>query len=217
MNRRRGFTLVELIIGMVITAMVLCALSVVTFAVSNGWQSADAADSSFVTGGQIQARIAQWFRPATAIGAVQHGSLTSSSNPASLFFWKTDVADVSNPTGDGKIEFNEIGLLRYDAASQQVRVYDASDWASWSAAAKTTANALAGTAYINSAANMSDFLTACPNYHVVMRDVSGMVINTVTAGDKPLVEYVITLTDSDGAASTHYGTVTLRAAQSASN
>ncbi len=215
--RRRGFTLVELIIGMVITAMVLCALSVVTFAVSNGWENAQAADSSFVTGGQVQARIAQWFRPATAVGAAQRGSLGSTNSPAALFFWKSDVADVSNPTGDDKIEFNEIGLLRYDAASRQVRVYDASDWASWSAAAQSTANALAGTAYISSTLTMSDFLAACPNYHVVMRDVSGMVINTVTTGDKPLVEYVITMTDSRGASSTHYGTVTLRAAQSASN
>jgi len=44
--RRRGFTLVELIIGMVVTAMVMLALSVVTFAVANGWQSAEAADNA---------------------------------------------------------------------------------------------------------------------------------------------------------------------------
>jgi hypothetical protein len=196
---------------MVITAMVLAAMSVVTFAVANGWQSADGADSAYVTGAQVQTRMTQWFRPAAAIGAFAPGSLDGSGAPAAVFFWEADTS------GDGKIEFNEIGLLQLDTATQQLRVYDASDWATWSTTAQDTANALAGTSYLSDTANMVDFMTACPKYRVVMRNVAAMKINVVTTGDKPLLEYVVTLVDSAGASSTHYGSVALRAAVAASN
>jgi type II secretory pathway pseudopilin PulG len=215
--RRRGFTLVELIIGMVMTVMVLSALAAVATAVSMGWQNADSADSAFVTGSQVQTRLVQWLRPAITLGAVQKGTLNSSTSPAMLFFWKGDLQDASNPTGDGKIEFNEIGLLSYDSASKELRVYDANDWSTWSASAQSAANAIAGTTYINSIANSTDFMAACPNYRVVMRNVHGVALNTVTASGKQLVEFVIKLQDSKDEVTVHYGTVSLRTSTTASN
>ncbi|CAN5401295.1 hypothetical protein BH10PLA1_BH10PLA1_02640 [soil metagenome] len=215
--RRNAFTLVELIIGMVMTAMVLSALSVVTYAVSNGWQSAVAADSTSITGSQVQTRLTQYFRPAATLGAFQHGTLGSSSNPASVFFWKADLTSTTYPTGDGKIEFNEIGLLRYEPTSQELRLYDASDWNTWSTSSQNAANAIAGTTYISSTLNMSDFMSACPHYRVVMRNVTGVLLNTDTTSDKPLMEYLVQLTDSSGQSSMHYGTITLRAPMAPAN
>jgi type II secretory pathway pseudopilin PulG len=212
-----GFTLIELLIGMIITTMVLTALSVVAFAVSTSWQQAEAANGASVTGTQVQTRITQWFRPSCNLGALQAGSLTSTLSPASLFFWMGDLTDATYPTGDGKIEFNEIGLLRYDSASQELRLYQATDWSTWSTSAKNTANGIAGTTYMNTVANMADFMTACPNYQVVMRNVTGMVLHKQTPFDRPLVEFVIKLEDSKGNSSTHYGTVTLRTVTTASN
>lgn len=214
--RRAGFTIVELIIGMFITAMVLAALAAVSMAVSNGWQQADSADSSFVTGTQVQSRLAQYFRPAAAIGVVQKGSFNSTVSPATLFFWMGDTTDVTNPTGDGQIQFNEIGLLRYDTASDELRLYYASDWSTWSTGAKTAANLLASTAYINNTGNFTTFMATCPNYRVLMRNVHGVRLNTDT-NDSPLVEYQIELEDSKGHTTLHYGTITLRAPVTATN
>ncbi len=214
--RRRGFTMVELIIGMFITAMVLAAMAAVSTAVSNGWQQADSADTAFVTGAQVQTRLAEYFRPAATVAAIQKGTLGSSVGPATLFFWRLDQTSNANPTGNGAIEYNEIGLLRYDPTSEELRLYYASDWNSWSASAQSTANSLASTGYINNAGNFAGFMAACPNYRVLMRNVTGMQINTVS-DDKPLVEFVIELEDAKGQSSIHYATVTLRAATTASN
>ncbi len=214
--RRNGFTLVELIIGMVITAMVMAAMAAVSTAVSSGWQQADSADTAFVTGAQVQTRLAEYFRPAAAFGAVQKGTLGSSVSPATLFFWRSDQTSGASPTGDGLIEFNEIGLLRYDPTSEELRYYYATDWNSWSASTQATANLLANTAYINNTGNVANFMAACPNYRVLMRNVKGMQINTVT-DDKPLLEFVIDLEDAKGQSSVHYGTVTLRASSTATN
>ena len=84
-------------------------------------------------------------------------------------------------------------------------------------AAQNAANVIAGTTYLEDPASISDFMTACPKYRVVMRNVSGMVLNTVETTDTPLVEYVIQLKDSNNVTSTHYGTVALRAPGAATN
>jgi len=214
--RRRGFTIVELIIGMFITAMVLAALAAVSMAVSTGWQQAESADSAFVTGTQVQSRLAEYFRPASALGVVQKGTLNSSVSPATLFFWMGDATDASNPTGDGSIQFNEIGLLRYDPTSEEIRLYYATDWSTWTSGAKTAANLLANTAYINNTSNFTTFMATCSNYRVLMRNVHGMQLNTVT-DDSPLVEYQVELEDGKGQTSVHYGTITLRAPVTALN
>lgn len=214
---RRGFTLVELLIGMVVTTMVLSAMAMVAFAVSNGWQAAESADAASITGTQVQTRMTQLFRPACTLGAALNGSFSSSSNPASVFFWQGDTANGATPANDGKIEFYEIGLLRYHPASKELRFYEATDWSTWSSSAKSSANAIAGTSYISSTGNMADFMTACPHYRVVMRNVTGMVLSTNSSLDKPLIEYVINLEDSKGNSSSYYGTVALRTATVASN
>lgn len=209
--RRRGFTFVELVIGMAITALVISALSAVSYAVSITWREAAAVDSSYVTGTQVQARLSQYFRSAAELGAFRRGSLNGSSTEAAIFFWMGDA------NSNGSIQFNEIGLIYHDRTSKELRLYHASDWDTWGTTAQTAANAVASTSYIENTVNMADFMTACPTYRVFMRNVSGLVLNTVSTADRPLVEYVLQMEDRTGQVGTHYGTITVRAPVSASN
>jgi prepilin-type N-terminal cleavage/methylation domain-containing protein len=217
MKKHRAFTIVELIIGMAITAIVLAALATVSYAVAVNWKQAAAVESSFVTSAQVQARLSQWFRGARSIGAYHQGSLTAGGTDAAVFFWKSDETSVTYPSGDGQIQFNEIGLLEYDRNTEQLRLYEVSDWATWSAASQNSANALAGSTFITNTSNMDDFRQACPAHRVVMGNVTGFVVHPLTTGDRPLIEYVIKVRDSGGSTATHYGTITLRAPTSASN
>jgi prepilin-type N-terminal cleavage/methylation domain-containing protein len=214
--RRTGFTLLELLIGMVITALVMTALATVTYAVSVNWRTAELVESSYMAGAQVNARFSQWFRSAANLGATQSGSLTPSGSTAAIFFWKGDTTSNSYPNGDGKIQFNEIALLEHDQASQEVRLYSVSDWSSWSIAAQTAADALAGSAYIGSTATMDDFKTACAAYKVLVKNCTGLVLKKSTT-DTPLVEYVINIRRPNGSIGTYYGTIVLRAASNPSN
>jgi prepilin-type N-terminal cleavage/methylation domain-containing protein len=214
--RRKGFTLLELLIGMVITALVLTALATVTYAVSVNWRTAESVESSYMAGTQINARFSQWFRSAASLGAVETGSMTPTAATAAVFFWKGDTTSGSYPNGDGKIQFNEIALLEHDQASQEVRLYTVTDWSNWSVAAQTAADALAGSAYIGSSANMGDFRTACGTHKVLVKNCTGLVLKK--SGDTtPLVEYVINVRRPDGSTGTYYGTTVLRAASTPSN
>ena len=205
-----------MLIGMVITSIALAALAAVTFAVGVNWRTAEAVESSYMAGSQINARFGQYFRAAAKLGASHAGTLTSSGTAAAMFFWKGDVESVTYPNGDGKIEFNEIGLIAYDQASEEVRLYSVSDWDSWTPAAQAAANVLASSLYINTAANMTDFKTACNGYKVLLKNCTGMVIKSYTS-DTPTVEYVVNIRRPDGSVGTYYSTLTLRASQTSSN
>jgi hypothetical protein len=169
-----------------------------------------------MAGTAVNARFGQYFRAAAKLGATQTGVLTGSGTPAAIFFWKGDLTSNTYPNGDGQLQFNEIALIEHDQASQEVRLYTVSDWDSWTPAAQNAANALAGSTYINTASNMTDFKSACGSYKVLVRNCSGMVIKSYTT-NTPMVEYVVNIARADGSTGTYYGTLTLRAPQTASN
>jgi prepilin-type N-terminal cleavage/methylation domain-containing protein len=214
--RPRGFTLLELLIGMIITSMVLTALATVTYAVSVNWRTAEAVESSYMAGAQVNARLGQHLRSAATLGAIRNGSLNGSGTSAALFYWKGDDTSTSYPNGDGKIQYTEIALLEHDAASEELRLYTVTDFATWSGAAQTAADAIAGSVYINAATNMDDFKGACVSHRVLVKNATGLILKKYIA-DTPTVEYVVNVRRPDGSIGPYYGTIVLRASLTATN
>lgn len=214
--RRRGFTLLELLIGMVITAMVLTALATVTYAVSVNWKTAEAVEASYMAGAQVNARLGQHLRSAATLGAIRNGTLNGNGSSAALFFWKGDDTSTAHPNGDGNIQYAEIALLEHDIASEELRLYTVTDFDTWSTAAKTAADAIAGSAYINAASNMNDFKGACVGHRVLLRNVTGMILKKYTTGT-PTVEFLVNIRRPDGSIGPYYGTIVLRASLTPSN
>ncbi len=94
--------------GIVVTAIVLSALSVFVFGVADGWTNAESAQSVFLSGNMAVDRIDRALREATS---------AASATPSDCIFWHDDV----NP--DGQIQLSEVSLLEYDGVSN-INRYD---------------------------------------------------------------------------------------------
>src|SRR5262245_42961476 len=91
-NNRRGFTMVELCMGLVVLGIVMSALAAFSYAMSETWQASDTAQSLYVTGNQSVARLQNIIRSSKKIGLVRTGSLDgSSTSKACVVLWRSDA------------------------------------------------------------------------------------------------------------------------------
>src|SRR4051794_4614443 len=121
-RRARGFTFIELSIGLVITAMVALAAASFAIAMSTAWQRSTTAEASMLSGHQITTRIQQILRSVRYLGACRLGSLSTSggTTEAAILIWRADDVTV-----DGKVQTSEMQLLRYEHDDQDGQGSDA--------------------------------------------------------------------------------------------
>ena len=198
-SRRRAFTLVELLVGMVVTGFVMAAVAAFVFGVSEHWQRAGAGQQADLAAGRAVDRLDRLVRPALLLDAgYTPGSLDGSGPPAACMYWRADA------NADGSIQRSETGLLAYDPATRTVVSYAVPDPAGL--AADPTASppgfdppaAFAGTAGV----------VATP----VAKNVAGCAFH-VTAGDaktRPSLEVTLAIDDGKTTPFTAYTTVALR-------
>jgi hypothetical protein len=118
---RRAFTFAELVIGMAITAVTLCAMACVMAAVSAGWKQQGITQGTYLNNRQAVVRVQNLLRSAKLIGLVREGSLSSNtSDAACVEFWR---ADDYNGSPDRAIQFSEIGLLIHDRSDNTLKFY----------------------------------------------------------------------------------------------
>ena len=86
--RRHGFTLVELCLGMLITAMVAMSLAGFSLAVTHHWRQDQQSQQLQVAGARSGAMMASIVESARALACV-------SDDPASLFLWQKDAPNES--------------------------------------------------------------------------------------------------------------------------
>src|SRR2546423_9591081 len=107
-RRPAGFTFVELMIGLVVTALVMGALAGLTTAVAQGWKQGDTTQTTTNVTTQTHLRVKRYLRAARLLGYCEVGSL---DNPncaqAAELFWKGDA------NADNQIQFSELALLEY--------------------------------------------------------------------------------------------------------
>jgi hypothetical protein len=104
-----AFTIAELCIGLIITAMVLSALASFMLATGKAWSDSGSDRQAAIVGWQGAQRLVQIVEQAGLVPSVQPGSLTSlSASPAGVILWKSDT------NGDGQIEFSELEVISAD-------------------------------------------------------------------------------------------------------
>src|SRR3954471_24721878 len=104
----RGFTFVELTIGILITSLVMGALAAVLGAVAQGWKQSGSVTSSTNLTALANLRLQRTLKGTCLLGVVRPGSIGNSSPiSAAALLWKSDA------NYDWKIQFSEMALLEY--------------------------------------------------------------------------------------------------------
>lgn len=128
--RCRAFTLIELCLGLVITALVMSALSAFSLAMSTAWKNASQSQAITLVGNQAVFRTQKEVSNAKIIGAVRAGSMDASGSGAAVLLWAGDT------NNDGYIQLAEIEMIEFDPANHVLQRYaaghgDASSRVSW--------------------------------------------------------------------------------------
>lgn len=120
--RRPGFTLIEMMLAAMVTALVAVAGATLISATSNASLAVGDIRKTRTAGQYALSRITNTIRQARAVGAV---------SPTSVTLWIGDYNDNDTP------DWNEIGFVYYDGATDSIRYLDTKPQASWSAFAIT--------------------------------------------------------------------------------
>jgi prepilin-type N-terminal cleavage/methylation domain-containing protein len=118
---RGGFTLVELMMGLVVMAIIFGALAALSLATGNGWQATESQDNLQVARRQTSTQMYYNIRAAKFIGSATADNSNSSgaatSLGASVIFWKGD----KDP---GKTMYAwQIAVIEHDLATSTLRLY----------------------------------------------------------------------------------------------
>ena len=221
-RRRHGMTFVELCCGMVVTAMVLGALSALWFAVGEVWRSSSTSQAVASTGNQASLRLESAFRQARFVIKSESGSLDNSTTPAWAFVWRGDFwnrpaqtatpADYATPVADGAVQLAELGLLQFDPASGKVYFYRAKDAALMTEAQRRAASEVPTFATLQKSETRDSFKTlAFVDRTVVAQGVTGLRIDfpKTQPGSRPIVEFTMNVA-RNGMNSAVYGTAVMR-------
>jgi hypothetical protein len=114
-RRRRGcrgaFTLMELVMGMIVTGLVMAAIAALLSAVAMGWEQNGKSQASSIHRVQTHARVQRILKGVKQLGAVRAGSINGTALiPAGVMIWKSD------DNGDNKAQFSELALLVHEGA-----------------------------------------------------------------------------------------------------
>jgi len=208
-GRRRGaFTLMELVMGMIVTGLVMSAVAALLSAVAMGWDQSGRTQADSVQRVQAHARVQRILKGVRQLGAVRPGSINgSAAQPAAVMIWKADA------NGDNKVQFSELALLVHE--SPHVTFYDVAFPSSWSAAqcaAYDNAPPELTQDDVYKSTSIDDFrrLTYVRQQRVATNIVGAAFTRTDGAAvTRPSLDYVLKF-DKDGEVHVEYGTTAVR-------
>jgi hypothetical protein len=122
---RRGLTLVELCMGLVVTAMVGTAVASFSLAVTEGWYKSQQAQAQAVTATQASARMKSNVEGTCYVASTSTDDITTSSGSGNarpdawMFLWQSDDW---NSAADGKAQVGEMLLLTWSRSTRTVYV-----------------------------------------------------------------------------------------------
>jgi hypothetical protein len=210
-RRAAGFTLMELTVGMIVTGLVVMAISALLSAVAQGWEQSGEAQVTSTYRVQTTARMQKVLRGARQLGAVRTGSTDGSLAAGAVMLWAAD------DNLDNKVQFSELALLVHEGGVGTplgyIAYYDVSYPSSWTAAQKTAADtpALADDEIYN-AANIDTFRTlANVNKTILVTNVMGAEFKKIDGVDvtRPTLDYTLKVVKS-GLIEFEYGSVSSR-------
>jgi hypothetical protein len=218
-----GFTMAELMLGMIITSMVMSAVAAVMISVTEGWDQGKYVQAVSVSLLQLQVRLGRIFQGAAYVAQSQSGSLSGTGSPAQIFFWMNDTWGGSP---DGIPQWGEMGLIVYDAPTQSLYLYSAIPTSQMTAGQLTAAGAEVSWSQASGASAIAAFegnswvkktTLAGPGPNAVTGDttvVTGAHIAVdwlSSASQKPTVEFQVA-ESRGGESATMYGSFVLRVA-----
>jgi Tfp pilus assembly protein FimT len=213
---RDGFTLAELVVGLMITALVGAGVLAISTAVAAGWKATEASQHEQMATARTMRVVQGLVRQSRLTGYWQAGSLdTVTSSPATLMIWRDDG------NGDGRIQTEEVVLLQHEPSSKRLLLYEVA----FANTEQRTANNLTWDNAWFYASNTTDEFKGQPfvRARVVATDVSGASLCVVNESDqvqRPSVEFQLRFAGSAFATADpdapqepdrrFYGTATLR-------
>lgn len=218
---RRGLTMVELLIGLVVMGVMMLALSSFVSAVAQSWKNSSeelkTVNAATVAKAQMQDVLG------SMLYVVQNKQGGAAGEASYVFYWKHDalVAD------DGLAQFGEMALLEFDPATMGVKLYEAKPVGQMNATELTLAESTdwgdptseAIISYFKSSSVVATPITVVGR---ATADASGVDVEAAKleyfapAGVKPITNFDLSLSD-DGATSRSYGSVAMRSARTPTN
>ena len=207
----RAFTLMELVMGMIITGLVMVAVSALLSAVAHGWTQTTATQSSSNHKVQVHARVQSILKGAKQLGAVRPGSLSGYAIPAAVMMWAGDY------NGDDRVQFSELALLMHDGGTGSpdgyLAFYEVVYPSAWTAAQKEAADSVTlSKDEIYKDSNIDTFrLLANVRQTILATEVVGATFTLTDGADvtRPSLDYVLKFQKA-GSPQTEYGTVAVR-------
>ena len=210
---RAAFTLMELVMGMIVTGLVMAAIGALLSAVAMGWEQSGHAQTTSVHRVQAHARIQRILKGAKQLGAIRAGSVNGNATPAGVMLWKSDN------NGDGKVQFSELGLLVHEGLvgtpDAYLSFYDVAYPAAWTAAQKAAADntpPVVTEADVYKDSNIDTFRTmAYVHKTLVASNLVGVVFTRTDGADitRPSLDYVLKFS-KDNNVEVEYGTTSVR-------
>ncbi len=221
---RHAMTLVELSIGLIITTIVIGALSSLWFAVGETWRKSSSSQTLTLRASQVVARLEGTFRQAKYVCQFTPGSVSDiNASPASTFFWRSDywnaAGDVNNAAAfntqvpDNLVQVAELALVEYDSSAQRIYLYQPKDPAAMTTAERTAAGTVWTWTDLSKGTNLAVFKgLSYVQKKVLSEGIASAAFNmpTVQSGARPIIEFTLTMPRTGGNALV-YSAASLRA------
>jgi hypothetical protein len=217
--RRLGFTFIELMMGIMLTALVMAALSSVCIGVAAGWKQGELGRSTWVTGTGVVTQLQRTLRDARYLGYVVPGNASASpAVTASVFYWRGDdfnTAYDANPPPmetdtndytDGVPQVGEMGLIEFDPTAGTLTRYEVQNWRKLTATHHGEfARSLTYADFVTAANAAADFKAILAQFAgagtatVLARDVTAAEFSTIRADDpsltagRPVIRFTLKL------------------------
>lgn len=192
-------TLIELSIGMVITTMVMGALSALWFAMGRSWQTTGSATGAGLTASVTAMRLEQRLRTSRYVFQYASGSVTTTpGTPARVFYWK---ADNWSGSADGIVQLGEMALIEHDATAKRLYLYEPIASTAMTAAQLTAAGTAATTIDMTDSSSPTNFKAlSFVKKSVISEAVVAAALNmpAQTTNSRPLIEYTLKIKRPEG-------------------
>jgi Tfp pilus assembly protein PilV len=223
-NRRakyRGFTVVELAMGLVIVSMITLAIAGIMTAVAQAWNDQEMNQSIQVQANQVYARVQHILSSAKYVAQYNTGSLNSSS-PVYIIFWRAD--DYPASPNDETVQAGEMAAIVQDPTTNTLWLYEAIPYSQMTAAQYAAAGTVYPWSYWTNPANLAAFQSfnfiqqtplggpgnlSNPTYYLQVNGATFYVYSLAGTSQLPIIEFALSFSRNNQTLDL-YGSTTLR-------
>jgi prepilin-type N-terminal cleavage/methylation domain-containing protein len=208
---RRGFTFVELMMGLVITTLIMAGIAAIMSSVSDAWELGQITQSTQLQTNLVQQRVQRILSGAKYVVVPSDGT-----NSANIIFWAND-----NLIADSTVEAGELGLIEWDTSTNSLNLWEAmpsipapdlsaaQTQLNWTALQTVTASSLKTWPYMQCTTLGGPGSSGNANA-LQVTSASFYAMNLGSATQLPVIEFSLGFT-KNGQTVNLYGTTTLRA------